>query len=96
VAKRIVLTEQMFTAGTLTSGCLDVMLESLALGRVHSISVSPGTRGLTDWRALCTVYGDTVCELHNSTDMVRRTLRDVQPFIRSDYTLLYFTLLYYQ
>ena len=86
VAKRIVLTEQMFTAGTLTSGCLDVMLESLALGKVHSISVSPGTRGLTDWRALCTVYGDTVCELHNSTDRVRRTLRDAQPFIRSSST----------
>ena len=79
---------EMFTAGSLTSGCLDVMLESLATGKTHSIAVSPGSRGLTDWRTLCTVYGDTLCELHDSKGQLQLTLRELRPIIRSASTHL--------
>ena len=74
------VTEQMFTAGNLTSGCLDVMLEKLKSGT--TVGITEGSRHLTDMKALCTVYGNSSIELLTTQGKVEGTIRDMRNNIR--------------
>ena len=84
------ITEQMFTTGELTSGCLDMMLAKLEQGSV--VQFTQGARQLTDTKVLCTVYGDTIIRLVKDNMTVEKTLRELKHDILRTDTASQFTL----
>ena len=89
-AAQMEITEQMFTTGELTSGCLDMMLAKLEQGSV--VQFTQGARQLTDTKVLCAVYGDTIIRLVKDNMTVEKTLRELKHDILRTDTASQFTL----